>query len=79
MSRPMLPAPHPNEMTKMIPLSRPAISEDDIAAVVEVLRTPHLSLGPKVPPLWDPSDAYGLERRIVWRSASAKSKVDFCA
>jgi perosamine synthetase len=36
-------------MTRIIPLSRPDISEDDIAAVVEVLRTPHLSLGPKVP------------------------------
>jgi perosamine synthetase len=31
-----------------IPLSRPDISESDIQAVVEVLRTPHLSLGPKL-------------------------------
>ena len=30
-----------------IPLSRPSISEDDIAAVVNVLRTPTLSLGPQ--------------------------------
>lgn len=32
-----------------IPLSAPDISEDDIAAVTGVLRTPFLSLGPRVP------------------------------
>lgn len=32
-----------------IPLSRPDISEDDIAAVVEVLRGPQLSLGSRLP------------------------------
>ncbi len=32
-----------------IPLSRPDISESDIQAVVNVLRTPSLSLGPKLP------------------------------
>jgi len=32
-----------------VPLSRPDISQADIDAVVAVLRTPHLSLGPKVP------------------------------
>lgn len=31
-----------------IPLSSPAITEEDIASVVAVLRTPHLSLGPKL-------------------------------
>ena len=31
-----------------IPLSRPDVSEADIQAVVDVLRTPHLSLGPAV-------------------------------
>ena len=31
-----------------VPLSRPSITEDDIAAVVEVLRTPTLSIGPRV-------------------------------
>ena len=36
-------------MTLQIPLSTPAISEEDVAAVVQVLRTPRLSLGPKVP------------------------------
>ncbi|MFO8012704.1 MAG: DegT/DnrJ/EryC1/StrS family aminotransferase [Phycisphaerae bacterium] len=32
-----------------IPLARPEISDEDIDAVVAVLRTPHLSLGPKLP------------------------------
>jgi perosamine synthetase len=30
-------------------LSRPDVNEDDIKAVVEVLKTPHLSFGPKIP------------------------------
>lgn len=34
---------------KPIPLSSPSIAEEDIAAVVSVLRTPRLSLGPCVP------------------------------
>lgn len=34
---------------RQIPLSRPDIADADIQAVVDVLRTPHLSLGPKVP------------------------------
>lgn len=32
----------------MIPLSRPDITEKDIQAVVDVLKTPQLSLGPKL-------------------------------
>ena len=40
----MTPAAH-----AQIPLSRPDISETDIQAVVDVLRTPFLSLGPKLP------------------------------
>ena len=32
-----------------VPLSKPWITEDDIKAVEEVLRTPYLSLGPKLP------------------------------
>jgi perosamine synthetase len=36
-------------MTMRIPLSAPDVSEQDIRAVSEVLRTSHLSLGPKVP------------------------------
>ncbi len=31
-----------------VPLCRPSINEDDVAAVLEVLRSPTLSLGPKV-------------------------------
>lgn len=37
------------EVPDGIPLSRPDISEDDIAAVVEVLRGSQLSLGPRLP------------------------------
>ena len=36
-----------------IPLSQPDISEEDIAAVTAVLRTPRLSLGPKLPEFED--------------------------
>ncbi|MEK6674058.1 MAG: DegT/DnrJ/EryC1/StrS family aminotransferase [Planctomycetota bacterium] len=35
--------------TRVIPLARPNITQAEIDAVVEVLRTPNLSLGPKVP------------------------------
>lgn len=31
-----------------VPLSQPSINDDDIAAVLEVLRTPTLSIGPKI-------------------------------
>src|SRR5262249_58915732 len=31
-----------------VPLSQPSITDDDIAAVLAVLRTPSLSMGPKV-------------------------------
>ena len=33
---------------RSVPLSQPSISEEDIAAVLAVLRTPSLSMGPKV-------------------------------
>ncbi len=36
-------------MNFKVHLSRPDINEDDIKAVVEVLKTPNLSLGPKIP------------------------------
>lgn len=36
-------------MTRSIPLARPFITQAEIDAVVAVLRTPHLSLGPKLP------------------------------
>ena len=32
-----------------VPLARPDIAPQDIDAVVAVLKTPHLSLGPKLP------------------------------
>ena len=35
--------------SRVIPLARPNISQTEIDAVTAVLRTPHLSLGPKVP------------------------------
>ncbi len=41
-----------------IPLSRPDISEADIEAVVSVLRTPQLSLGPRVPEFEEALCAY---------------------
>jgi len=36
-------------MAESIPLARPNITDAEISAVAEVLRTPHLSLGPKLP------------------------------
>jgi len=38
-----------HEIAKLrVPMSQPSIDEDDIAAVLAVLRTPYLSMGPKV-------------------------------
>ncbi|WP_406699017.1 DegT/DnrJ/EryC1/StrS family aminotransferase [Singulisphaera sp. Ch08] len=38
-----------NDAAKLrVPMSQPSIDEDDIAAVLAVLRTPYLSMGPKV-------------------------------
>jgi perosamine synthetase len=42
------PAALASQTGEQIPLSRPSISDDDVAAVVEVLRTPFLSMGPRV-------------------------------
>lgn len=36
-------------MNIKVPLSRPDINDNDIKAVVDVLKTPYLSLGPKIP------------------------------
>ena len=36
-------------MNVKVHLSRPDVNEDDIKAVVDVLKTPNLSLGPKIP------------------------------
>ena len=46
---PHSPQHHKDPKHAEIPLSRPDISETDIQAVVDVLRTPFLSLGPKLP------------------------------
>ena len=35
-------------MTIRIPLAKPEITETDREAVMQVLRTPHLSMGPKL-------------------------------
>src|SRR5271166_3553362 len=48
-----------NMTAKMqVPLSRPSITEVDIAAVLEVLHSPSLSLGPKLSALERPMDDY---------------------
>ena len=39
---------HKNYMNVRIPLARPEITDADREAVMEVLRTPHLSMGPKL-------------------------------
>ncbi|HUX01169.1 MAG: DegT/DnrJ/EryC1/StrS family aminotransferase [Phycisphaerae bacterium] len=53
-------------MTKeRVPLSRPDISQADIDAVVAVLRTPHLSLGPKLPEFEKAFARYVGTRRAV--------------
>jgi len=57
---------------KPIPLSRPDISEDDIEAVVAVLRTPHLSLGPKLPEFERAfADWMGLRRGVAVNSGTS--------
>ena len=48
-----------------VPLSRPDISQADIDAVVAVLRTPHLSLGPKGPEFEKAFARYVGTRRAV--------------
>jgi perosamine synthetase len=47
-TRPEEPSVPNDHRTTRVPLSQPWITDDDIAAVVEVLRTPTLSLGPRV-------------------------------
>jgi len=48
-----------------IPLSQPSISEEDIAAVLSVLRTPTLSLGPKVKSFENAVAAYSGAKHAV--------------
>jgi len=51
--------------TERVPLSRPDISQADIEAVTAVLRTPHLSLGPKGPEFEKAFARYVGTRRAV--------------
>ena len=55
-----------------VPLSRPDISQADIDAVVAVLRTPHLSLGPKVPEFEKAfADYLGVRRAVAVNSGTS--------
>lgn len=55
-----------------IPLSSPDISENDIEAVVGVLRTPDLSLGPKLPEFEDAfADYVGVPHGVALSSGTA--------
>lgn len=55
-----------------VPLSRPDISEEDIQAVVNVLRTPHLSLGPKLPEFEERMAAFvGTKHAVAVSSGTA--------
>lgn len=48
-----------------IPLARPFVTQAEIDAVVDVLRTPHLSLGPKVPEFEEAFASYCGTRHAV--------------
>ena len=55
-----------------IPLSSPDISEEDIQAVVSVLRTPNLSLGPKPPEFEEKIAAYtGVKYAVAVNSGTS--------
>ncbi len=55
-----------------IPLSAPDVSEADIAAVVEVLRTPRLSIGPKIAEFEDAVASYcGVPHGVALSSGTA--------
>ena len=55
-----------------IPLSSPDITEAEIQAVVEVMRTRHLSLGPKVPEFEETFRRYlGVDHAIAVSSGTA--------
>ena len=53
------------QIQMQIPLSSPDITEEDIAAVTAVLRTPHLSLGPKLPEFEEKIAEYAGRRHAV--------------
>jgi perosamine synthetase len=55
-----------------VPLSRPDISQADIDAVVAVLKTPHLSLGPKLPEFENAFAAYlGTKHAVAVNSGTS--------
>jgi perosamine synthetase len=55
-----------------IPLSRPDITESEIEAVVDVLRSPNLSLGPKLPEFEEAFAAYiGVPHAVALSSGTA--------
>ena len=59
-------------MTAHIPLSAPDVSEEEIAAVTAVLRTPHLSLGPELAAFESELAAYhGVEHAVAVSSGTA--------
>ncbi len=59
-------------MSIRIPLARPNITQVEIDAVVEVLRTPHLSLGPKVPAFEESMARYcGTRHAVACSSGTA--------
>ena len=55
-----------------VPLARPEISQDDIDAVVSVLRTLHLSLGPKLPEFEEAfASFHGMARGVAVNSGTS--------
>jgi len=55
-----------------VPLARPDLSQDDVDAVVSVLRTPHLSLGPKLPEFEQAvAEFMGLARGVAVNSGTS--------
>jgi perosamine synthetase len=59
-------------MTTRIPLSAPDVTEDDIAAVVSVLRTPQLSFGPQLAAFEAELAAYhGVDHAVAVSSGTA--------
>ena len=55
-----------------IPLSRPDVTEDDIRLVLETLRTPALSLGPRLPEFEDRMAEYvGCKHAVAVNSGTS--------
>jgi perosamine synthetase len=59
-------------MTARIPLSAPDVSEEEIAAVAAVLRTPHLSMGPELAAFESElAEYHGVEHAVAVSSGTA--------